>query len=83
MKPWEWLDQAGMEYKVCCKDKFGWDNGGHFMLTEAERAFIVAACRAFENRVICSRCGGLSWDVPLTDYCKCGQGYLPDRGQTA
>lgn len=69
MKPWDWMDQPGMEYKMLGKDST-WPNAGIWMLTEEQRAFIVAACRAAE-KAICPKCGGFSREVPLKDYCKC------------
>lgn len=29
--------------------------------------------------VACKRCGGVSWDVPLLDYCSCGPKPASDR----
>jgi hypothetical protein len=31
----------------------------------------LARARLILQGAICKRCGGLSWEVPLVDYCKC------------
>lgn len=31
----------------------------------------LAKLEAILSQAICKKCGGLSWDVPLADYCKC------------
>ncbi len=38
---------------------------------------LEAKVRFFSNllaNVICKKCGGVSWDVPITDYCQCNPG---------
>jgi hypothetical protein len=36
--------------------------------------------KAILQAAICKQCGGVSWDIPLADYCKCDRPDKPHLG---
>ena len=77
IKPQDWLDQPGKQFLISTTDGTSTKS---LPITEEQRAFIVAALRAFDLAV-CKKCGGVSWDVPLADYCRCQQGKKPNHSK--
>lgn len=67
MKPWEWIAENKDVREAAIVIK----NTGTFVLTDEQRQFIVLACRAFDRASLCKKCGDLSWDIPLSQYCQC------------
>lgn len=52
--------------------------GTELALEEAKKR--IAMLEAILHAVVCKKCGGMSWELPLAEYCQCESNPLTEPG---